>query len=207
MPFGPAATKVEVTQTTKNAMKQHVDASIIREISHWFCNKKSSNWWIHLWVPGAGMKFWESAAKLWESFRSNSFRSVSLGHRVTLKIFKFNPKLQQNRRNSTFFTVKISKPWVIIKLYLWFHPFYEFDRGWITKKLPIWNFWNKCCGSVVALIYGKPGSGSPQSHSFFPHEMGHTRKLSIFLYNSWGYIGSSQSNSCKLSFSKFQAVL
>lgn len=87
------------------------------------------------------------------------------------------------------------------------HSFYECDRGWITKKLPIWNFWNKCCGSVVALIYGKPGSGSPQSHSFFPHEMGHTKNCQFLFYNSWGYIGSSQSNSCKLSFSKISSCL
>lgn len=207
MPFGPAATKVEVTQTTKNAMKQHVDPSIIREICRGFHNKNSTDGFTYDRVPGAGMKFWESAAKLWESFRSNSFRSVSLGHRATLKISKFNPKLQQNRWNSTFFTLKISKPWVIIKLYLWFHPFYEFDRGWITKKLPIWNFWNKCCGSVVALIYRKPGSGSPRSHSVFSPWDGWYQKLSICIFHSWGHIGSSQSNSCKLSFLNFQAVL
>lgn len=86
MPFGPAATKVEVTQTTKNTMKQHVDPSIIRETPGGFYNKKSTDGFTYDRVAGAGMKFWESAAKLWESFRSNSFCFVSLGHRVTLNI-------------------------------------------------------------------------------------------------------------------------
>ena len=53
------------------------------------------------------------------------------------------------------------------------------------KKLPIWNFWNKCCGSVVALIYGKPGSGSPEirqtkSRRFCPHEIVFFQKMSMF---------------------------
>ena len=37
--------------------------------------------------------------------------------------------------------------------------------------------------------------------------MGHTRNCQSLFYNSWGYIGSSQSNSCKLSFSKISSCL
>ena len=147
---------------------------------------------------------YESQELAWNSGsrQLNSFCFVSLGHRVTLKIFKFNPKPQQNRRNSTFFTVKISKPWVIIKLYLWIWSRLDHEEA-SNLELLEQMLWIRSGFDLRQAWVWKPS----KSQCFFPMRWVIPETVNFCFYNSWGYIGSSQSNSCKLSFSKFQAVL